>query len=208
MTADYRKNSERPADPLNEHLPADRSAGLLRIAVFLPIGGLLFVSAWPLFAKLDFTPSAIASMVEQLSWAFLALCLTIAGLAFACVGLRWLLYVLWPGAMGITVRQADVLIALGPFGRRVLDRKHMTAQYRFEIEDRELLSPEDFMTPEEEIETCLPILRHRDHPDSLNDIIRKHISGTTEQHLRILNPLIQSLRDNTPTAGIEKDLSH
>ena len=208
MTADHSENSERPADTINEHLPADRSAGLLRISVFLPIGGLLLVSAWPLFAKLDFTPSAIASMVEQLSWAFLALCTTVAGLAFAFVGLHWLLYVLWPGPMGITVRRADVLIALGPFGRRVLDRTRMTAQYRFELEDRELLSPEDFMTPEEEIESCLPILRHPEHPDSLNDIIRKYIAGTTEQHLRLLKPLIQSLRASASTVGNEQDLSH
>ena len=62
MTSDHSDNSERPADTINEHLPADRSIGLLRISVFLPIGGLLLVSAWPLFAKLDFTPSAIASM--------------------------------------------------------------------------------------------------------------------------------------------------
>ncbi len=208
MTSDHSENSECMADTINEHLPADRSAGLLRISVFLPIGGLLLVSAWPLFAKLDFTPSAIASMAEQLSWAFLAMCTAIAGLACAIVGLRWLLYLLWPGPMGITVRPADVVIALGPFGRRVLDRTRMTAQYRFELEDRELLSPEDFMTPEQEIETCLPILRHPEHPDSLNDIIRKYIAGTTEQHLRLLNPLIQSLRDNTPTAGNEKGASH
>ena len=207
MTSDPSENSERPADTISEHLPADRSAGLLRISVFLPIGGLLLVSAWPLFAKLDFTPSAIASMAEQLSGAFLTLCTAVAGLAFAIVGLRWLLYVLWPGSMGITVRRADVPIALGPFGRCVLDRTRMTAQYRFEIEDRELLSPEDFMTPEEEIETCLPILRHPEHPDSLNDIIRKYIAGTTERHLRRLNPLIQSLRDKTPTVGNREDAS-
>jgi hypothetical protein len=208
MTADHRDNSVRPADAIYEHLPADRSAGLSRICVFLPIGGLLLVSAWPLFAKLDFTPSAIASMAEQLSWAFLTLCTAVAGLAFTFVGLHWLLYVLWPGPMGITVRRAEVLIALGPFGRRVLDRKRMTAQYRFELEDRELLSPEDFMTPEEEVETCLPILRHPEHPDSLNDIIRKYIAGPTEQHLRLLNPLIQSLRDSAPTVGDEKEASH
>lgn len=208
MTSDHSENSERTADSINQHLPADRSAGLLRISVFLPIGGLLLASAWPLFAKLDFTPSAIASMVEQLSWAFLALCAAVAGLAFAIVGLRWLLYVLWPGPMGITVRRADVLVALGPFGRRVLDRRRLTAQYRFEIKDRELLSPEDFMTPEEEIESCLPILRHPEHPDSLNDIIRKYIAGTTEQHLRLLKPLIQSLRDITPTVGSGEDASH
>ncbi len=208
MTADHSETSVHPADTINERLPADRSAGLSRIAVFLPIGGLLLISAWPLFAKLDFTPSAIASMAEQLSWAFLTLCMTVAGLAFAFVGLRWLLYVLWPAPMGITVRRADVLIALGPFGRRALDRTRMTAQYRFELEDREMLTPEDFMTPEEEIETCLPILRHPEHPDSLNDVIRKYIAGTTEQHLRLLNPLIQSLRDSTPTAGNEKGASH
>ncbi len=207
MTADHRENYQRPAHAINEHLPADRSAGLLRISLFLPIGGLLLVSAWPLFAKLDFTPSAIASMAEQLSWAFLTFCTTVAGLAFAIVGLRWLLYVLWPGPMGITVRRADVLIALGPFGRRVLDRRRLTAQYRFELEDRELLSPEDFMTPEEEIETCLPILRHPEHPDTLNDIIRKYIAGTTEQHLRLLKPLIQSLRDSAPTVGNGEDAS-
>ncbi len=208
MTADHSETPERKADTIDEHLPADRSAGLLRISVFLPIGGLLLASAWPLFAKLDFTPSAMASMVEQLSWAFLALCATVAGLAFAIVGLRWLLYVLWPGPMGITVRRADVLIALGPFGRRALDRRRLTAQYRFELEDRELLSPEDFMTPEEEIATCLPILRHPEHPDSLNDIINKYIAGTTEQHLRRLKPLIQSLRDSAPAVGNEQDLSH
>ncbi len=208
MTSDHSEHSKRTAVTINEHLPADRSAGLLRISVFLPIGGLLLISAWPLFAKLDFTPSAMASMAEQLSWAFLALCATVAGLAFAIVGLRWLLYVLWPGPMGITVRRADVLIALGPFGRRVLDRRRLTAQYRFELEDRELLSPEDFMTPEEEIETCLPILRHPEHPDSLNDIIRKYIAGTTEQHLRLLKPLIQSLRDSAPTVGNGQDASH
>ncbi len=207
MISDRSENSERPAHTINEYLPADRSAGLLRISVFLPIGGLLLVSAWPLLAKLDFTPSAIASMAEQLSWAFLALCATVAGLAFAIVGLRWLLYVLWPGPMGITVRRADVLIALGPFGRHVLDRRRLTARYRFELEDRELLSPEDFMTPEEEIETCLPILRHPEHPDSLNDVINKYIAGTTEQHLRLLKPLIQSLRDSAPTVGNEQDLS-
>ena len=208
MTADHSEKSVRPADTINERLPADRSAGLLRISVFLPIGGLLLISAWPLFAKLDFTPSAIASMAEQLSWAFLTLCTTVAGLAFAFVGLHWLLYVLWPGPMGITVRRADVLIALGPFGHHVLDRTRMTARYRFELENRELLSPEDFMSPEEEIESCLPILRHPEHPDSLNDIIRKYIAGTTEQHLRLLNPLIQSLRDSAPTVGNEKDASH
>ena len=208
MTADHSETPERTAHTINEHLPADRSAGLLRISVFLPIGGLLLASVWPLFAKLDFTPSAMASMAEQLSWAFLALCATVAGLAFAIVGLRWLLYVLWPGPMGITVRRADVLVALGPFGRRVLDRRRLTARYRFEFEDRELLSPEDFMTPEEEIETCLPILRHPEHPDSLNDIIRKYIAGTTEQHLRLLKPLIQSLRDSAPTVGNEKGASH
>ena len=199
MAADHSENSQRPAHAINERLPADRSAGLLRIAVFLPIGGLLLVSAWPLFAKLDFTASAIASMAEQLSWAFLAMCTAIAGLACAIVGLRWLLYLLWPGPMGITVRPADVVIALGPFGRRVLDRRRMTAQYRFEIEDRELLSPEDFMTPEQETETCLPILRHPEHPDALNDIIRKYIAGSTEQHVRRLKPLIQSLRNDAPT---------
>ncbi len=208
MTADHNENSERPVHTISEHLPADRSAGLMRISVFLPIGGLLLVSAWPLFGKLDFTPSAIASMAEQLSWAFLALCMTVAGLAFAFVGLHWLLYVLWPASMGITVRRADVLIALGPFGRHVLDRKRMTAQYRFELEDREMLSPEDFMTPEEETETCLPILHHPEHPDSLNDIIRKYIAGTTEQHLRRLNPLIQSLRNSAQTPGNEKGASH
>ncbi len=208
MTADHSENSSRTAHPINQHLPADRSAGLLRISLFLPIGGLLLVSAWPLFAKLDFTPSAIASMAEQLSWAFLTFCTTVAGLAFAFVGLHWLLYVLWPGPMGITVRRADVLIALGPFGRRVLDRRRLTAQYRFELEDRELLSPEDFMTPEEEIESCLPILRHPEHPDSLNDIIRKYIAGTTEQHLRLLKPLVQSLRDTAPTVGNEQGASH
>ena len=122
-------------------------------------------------------------------------------------GLRWLLFVLWPGALGIPVRQTDVLIALGPFGRSVLDRRRMTAQYRFELEDRELLSPEDFMTPDEEIETCLPILRHPEHPDSLNDIIRKYVAGTTEQHLRLLNPLIQSLRNNAPRVGNRQDAS-
>jgi hypothetical protein len=208
MTADRSDNSVRPADTIHEHLPADRSAGFSRIAVFLPIGGLLLVSAWPLFAKLDFTPSAIASMAEQLSWAFLTLCTTVAGLACTFVGLHWLLYVLWPGPMGITVRRAEVLIALGPFGRRVLDRRRMTAQYRFEIEDRESLSPEDFMTPEEEVETCLPILRHPEHPDSLNDIIRKYIAGTTEQHVRLLKPLVQSLRDGAPTVGDGEDASH
>jgi hypothetical protein len=185
--------AKRPIDERDPHLPADRSVGLLRISVFLPIAGLLLASAWPLFAKLDFTPSAIASTVEQLSWAFLALLITVAGLAFAFVGLRWLLYVFWPGPLGITVRPVDVLVALGPFGKRVLDRKRLTAQYRFEIEDRELLSPEDFMTPEEEIETSLPILRHPEHPDSLNDIIRKFIAGTNAQHLRQLTPLVQSL---------------
>ena len=208
MTAEHSENAKRTDHTINEHLRADRSVGLMRISVFLPIGGLLFVSAWLLFAKIDFTPSAIASVAEQLSWAFLTLCTTVAGLAFAIVGLRWLLYVLWPGSMGITVRGADVLIALGPFGRRVLDRQRLTAQYRFELEDRELLSPEDFMTPEEEIETCLPILRHPEYPDSLNDIIRKYIAGTTEQHLRRLNALIQSLRDSTPTVGNEEDASH
>ncbi len=208
MTADHSETPERTADTINERLPADRSAGLLRISVFLPIGGLLLAAVWPLFAKLDFTPSAMASMAEQLSWAFLALCAAVAGLAFAIVGLRWLLYVLWPGPMGITVRRADVLIALGPFGRCLLDRRRLTAQYRFELEDRELLSPEDFMTPEEEIETCLPILRHPEHPDSLNDIIRKYIAGTTQQHLRTLNPLIQSLRHSAPTAGNAEGASH
>ena len=64
------------------------------------------------------------------------------------------------------------------------------------------------MTPEEEIETCLPILRHPDDPDSLNDIIRNYIAGTTEQHLRRLKPLIQSLRDDAPTVGNEKGASH
>ncbi len=208
MTADHSKNSERTADTINAHLPADRSAGLPRVCVFLPISGLLLVLVWPLYAKLDFTPSAMASMVVQLSWAFLALCATVAGLACAFVGLRWLLYVLWPGPMGITVRRTDVLIALGPFGRHVLDRRRLTARYRFELEDRELLSPEDFMTPEEEIETCLPILRHPEHPDSLNDIIRKYVAGTTEQHLQLLNPLIQSLRNGAPTVGNEKGAQH
>ncbi len=106
MTADHGETSGSSADTINEHLRADRSAGLPRLCVFLPIGGLLVASAWPLFAKLDFTPSALASMVEQLSWAFLALCAAVAGLACAFVGLRWLLYVLWPGRMGITVRRA------------------------------------------------------------------------------------------------------
>ncbi len=207
MTADHSETPEPTADTIHEHLPADRSAGLLRISVFLPIGGLLLAAVWPLFAKLDFTPSAMASMAEQLSWAFLALCAAVAGLAFAFVGLRWLLYVFWPGPMGITVRRVDVLIALGPFGRYVLDRTRMTAQYRFELEDRELLSPEDFMTPEQEVETCLPILRHPEHPDSLNDVINKYIAGTTEQHLRRLKPLIQSLRDDAPTVGNGEDAS-
>ncbi len=208
MTADHSETSEPKADTVNEHLRADRSAGLPRLCVFLPIGCLLLASAWPLFAKLDFTPSALASMVEQLSWAFLALTATIAGLASAFVGSRWLLYMLWPGPMGITIRPTNVLIALGPFGRHVLDRRRLTARYRFECEDRELLSPEDFMTPEEEIETCLPILRHLEHPESLTDIIRKYIAGTTEQHLRLLNPLIQSLRDSAPTVRNEKDAPH
>ncbi len=207
MTADHSETSEPTTDTFNEHLRADRSAGLPRICVFLPIGGLLLALAWPLFAKLDFTPSDLASMVVQLSWAFLALTATIAGLACAFVGSRWLLYLLWPGPMGITIRPTTVLIALGPFGRHVLDRRRLTARYRFEFEDRELLSPEDFMTPEEEMETCLPILRHPEHPDSLNDIIRKYIAGTTEQHLRRLKPLIQSLRDSAPTAGEEQDAS-
>ncbi len=71
----------------------------------------------------------------------------------------------------------------------------MTTQYRFEREDPEELTTEDFMEPEEEIRTALPLIRHPRYPVSLNRVLEKYIAGDPPEHLRQLSPLVKLIRE-------------
>ncbi len=172
---------------------------MLQICLMLPAGGILLYLAVLGFLSLNFGASAISSRVVEFSWAFLALCAGITGLSLAYTGLRWLLYAVWPSPMGITVTDRHVQIALGPFGGHCLDLEEMTAIYRFEREDDEKLSTEDFMDPAEEMETCLPIIRSRRtsgrHPITLNRLLEKYIAGDPHEQLGQLKPLVKLLRN-------------
>ncbi len=181
-------------------LPADRTAGLLRIVLLLPAGALLLFVAARRLGGFDFTPSPVSSWVVELSWAFLALAGALVGLILSIVGLRWLVYAAWPGRMGLTITGQELEIALGPFGRRRLDLARMTAVYRFEMDDAEGTSTEDFLEPEDEIANNLPTIHHPDYPMSLNRILQKYIAGQPHDQLRQLRPLVDSLRDARPTA--------
>lgn len=180
-------------------LPADRTAGLLRIVLMLPAGALLIIVAARGLGGFDFTPSPASSWMVELSWAFVALAGALVGLILSIVGLRWLVYAAWPGRMGLTITEQEMDIALGPFGRRRLDLARMTAVYRFEMEDEEATSTEDFMEPEDEIASTLPTIQHPDYPISLNRILQKYIAGQPHDHRRQLQPLIDFLRPTQPT---------
>ena len=61
------------------HLPADRTAGLLRIVLLLPAGALLLIAAAGVLGSFDFTPSPASSWMVELSWAFVALAGALVG---------------------------------------------------------------------------------------------------------------------------------
>lgn len=189
------------AEPaISLRLPADRTAGLLRIVLLLPAGALLLIAAAGRIGSFDFTPSPASSWMVELSWAFVALAGALVGLVFSIVGLRWLVYAAWPGRMGLTISGQEMEIALGPFGRRRLDLARMTAVYRFEMDDAEATSTEDFMEPEDEIANTLPTIHHPDYPVSLNRILQKYIAGQPNHQRQQLQPLIDFLRHTQPTA--------
>ena len=195
MSGKQRQALESEDAPILARLRARRTAGVLQIAVLAPLGGVLLFFAFQGFSSVNFSPSALSSRVVAFSWAFLAFCAALTGLALAASGLRWLLFALWPGSMGITVTPRQVIISLGPFGRRRLDVEEMTTRYRFEREDPEELTTEDFMEPEEEIRTALPLIRHPRYPVSLNRVLEKYIAGDPPEHLRQLSPLVKLLRE-------------
>ena len=195
MSGKQRQTLESEDAPILARLRARRTAGVLQIAIFVPLGGVLLFFALEGFSSLSFNPSALSSRVVAFSWAFLAFCAALTGLALTVSGLRWLLFALWPGSMSITVTPKQVIISLGPFGRRRLDVEEMTTQYRFERENPEELTTEDFMEPEEEIRTALPLIRHPRYPVSLNRVLEKYIAGDPPEHLQQLSPLVKLLRE-------------
>lgn len=195
MSGTHRQALESEDSPILVRLRARRTAGVLQIATLAPLGGLLLFFAFQGLSAVNFGPSALSSRVVAFSWAFLAFCAALTGLVLAGCGLRWFLFALWPASMGITVTAKQVIISLGPFGRRRLDVDEMTTQYRFEREDPEELTTEDFMEPEEEIRTALPLIRHPRYPVSLNRVLQKYIAGDPPEHLRQLSPLVKLLRE-------------
>lgn len=191
---------DQKAEPLLYlRLPADRTAGLLRIVLMLPAGALLLIVSARRLGDFDFTPSPASSFMVELSWAFLALAGAWVGLILSFVGFRWLVYAAWPGRMGVTITGQEIDIALGPFGRRRLDLARMAAVYRFEMDDEDATSTEDFMEPEEEIANTLPTISHPDYPVSVNRMLQKYIAGQPHDHREQLQPLVALLRSPRPT---------
>ncbi len=199
MTLGKPPQDQQAKPAISLRLPADRAAGLLRIVLMLPAGALLLFAAAGVLRRFDFTPSPGSSWIVELSWVFVALAGALVGLILSIVGLRWLVYAAWPGRMGLTIAGEELEIALGPFGRRRLDLARMTAVYRFEMDDEEATSTEDFMEPEDEVANTLPTIEHPDYPISVNRILQKYIVGQPHHHRRQLQPLVDLLRDAPPT---------
>lgn len=176
------------------HLPAKRTAGLFPTAIGLPSGVFCLYLAWSVFARLDFRPSAVSSRLVECSAAFVAALLTIIGVVLLYVSGRWLLFSLWPGALGLEISDRHLSIRLGPFGRETLDLSSLTAQYRFEMPADEASTTEDFMDPEDQLRCCLPRLRHPSHSGAINTLLEKFIAGTPEEQLHHLRPVIDYAR--------------
>lgn len=179
-------------------LRARRSAGMLAIVLGLPCGVLLMWLAWTLYSSLDFRPSAISNRVAEYSLAFVAALVTLAGMTLAMTGARWLIFALWPGPLGLEVSTAMLRIRLGPFGSQNLELNRLSAIYRFELPPGEETTTEDFMDPQEQVDSCLPILRHPDRPGTINAILERFIAGTTQEQLALLRPLVERIRGRRP----------
>lgn len=182
-------------------LRARRSAGFLRICVFMPLGVLGLIWAYRVCRALEFKASAVSSRITEYSVAFVMLLIALAGVGLGVAGARWLLFALWPGRLGLFVDDLYMKIALGPFGVTQLDLDRLTATYRFERDEDdeddedEALSTEDFLDPEIERQTRLPILRHPAMAESINLTLDKFIAGTELEVLQQLRPMIDRVRN-------------
>lgn len=176
-------------------ITARRSAGMLTIVTFIPLGIFLLWVAAKQAGTLTFRDVGVSNRLTDISWAFLLGLVTLIALWLLALGLRWLAFALWPGPLGLVVEKEATMLRLGPFGTRTLPTGAFSAQYRFELRDDDRPLEEDDHLPEEvEIQTQLPIITHKDLKPSLNRILDRFLSGSTRQHITMLQPWIHYLR--------------
>jgi hypothetical protein len=174
-------------------IPADRLAGVLQVTTLLPIGAAIAFIASRYVSGLRFHFSPTFSHVVTYSLAFVVGGLALIGLLMAGVGLRWLVFGLWPGRLGLSCQGGILELRLGPFGSHRIALRDMQAVYRHERDpEDELLSTEDFALPEDEIAHRLPLLLYRNAP--MNRTLYRFLVGEESDHLKALRPMIDYLR--------------
>jgi hypothetical protein len=175
-------------------LPARRGAGLLRMVTLAPAGAALATLAWASMPRDYRTPQGSADVVAY-SVAFIMALVGATGLAMLYSAVRWLAFCLWPKRLGLRVEGGVLTLALGPFGTRRWPVQELEAVYRFERNpDDDALSTEDYIDPEEEKATRLPLLIPLHQKTPLNRLFERFLSGTEPEQLRTLSPLIDHLR--------------
>lgn len=159
-----------------------------------PAGAALATLAWACMPRDYRTPQGSADVVAY-SVAFVMALVGVTSLAMLYSAVRWLAFCLWPKRLGLRVEAGVLTLALGPFGTRRWPVQEIAAVYRFERDpDDDALSTEDYMDPEEETATRLPLLIPLHQKTPLNRLFERFLSGTESEQLRTLNPLIDHLR--------------
>ncbi len=179
---------------MNVFIPATRLKGAASIGLLLPMGVLLIAGALYGASSLSFRSSAVSNRLTDYAAAFVLLWAFAGGVGLAWRGFRWLLFACWPAPLGLTVTADHVAIHLGPFGRSQVPHDDLTATYRFELDELEHPTTEDFVDPEEEVATRLPLLRRRSGGEPLDEVLRRFSAVPEPRLVARLQPLVHKLR--------------
>jgi hypothetical protein len=158
---------------------ADRSRAVVRALWRLlcaVIGGGLLLQIRP-----DWRLLWLTQWASCLALAHLALCLAIATLALFIATIRWLLFSIWPGPLGVEISAHGIAFQLGPLGNRSCDWSQIDLAQDIDLEMLDDLPDDAFV----------PRIRHKGSNEDLARLIQVATNVSDEKLTRGIRPYLK-----------------
>jgi hypothetical protein len=145
--------------------------------------------------SLDLSPAGFSNRIVEYSKIALVVPLSLVALYLGLKASGWLLLALWPGWVGVTARDDELTLSLGPWGRRRLGVKRLEVWYWFEVPvaGRPALF-EAHLPPEQQEREQLPQMRHPGLAGSVHEAILRYTGRREPEAAAALHPVVRRWR--------------
>lgn len=176
-----------------------RSVGALRGCLITPAGAALLAIVWRAWPSLRFVPSGVSNRITDYALATMLLAVAATGAALLALGLKWLLFWLWPGSLAIVADERELCIPTGPLRRVRLDWARMSARYSFEMspdEDEDAFYFDSMMDEDTEPAARLPLLQHPACRGPVNYHLVRFAKAEENVLVQRLRPFVERIRQD------------